>query len=127
MDVLLRGCWTDISSKRENIVMAKIECKVVKCSHNKAGVCHANCVEIVGSSAKRDYDTACKSYLNKIHYSELTANKYSEGSCDCLTCSVESCSYNDNNRLCTLGNIKVDGEAAEYYTHTSCSSFQREK
>lgn len=47
--VRLRGfCWTDILSERENGVMAKIDCEVVKCSHNKAGVCYANCMEIVG-------------------------------------------------------------------------------
>ena len=32
--------------------MAKIDCEVTNCSHNKSGECYANCVDIVGSSAK---------------------------------------------------------------------------
>ncbi|WP_425059929.1 hypothetical protein SCACP_05570 [Sporomusa carbonis] len=103
--------------------MAKIDCQVTNCSHNKSGVCYANCVDIVGSSAKKDYDTACGSYLNRLHYSELTNNVLSSGSCDCLKCTVETCTFNSNN-LCTLDNIQVSGKNAEYHTQTECSSFR---
>lgn len=103
--------------------MAKINCTVGNCSHNKSGVCYANCVAIVGSSAARDFDTACGSFLNKLHYAELTNNTLGSGSADCLTCSVESCRYNKN-ELCTLDSIQVSGENAEYYTQTACFSFE---
>lgn len=104
--------------------MDKIACGVNNCSHNKSGVCYANCVDIVGSSARKDYDTACGSFLNKLHYSELTNNTLSSGSCDCLKCTVETCTYNSNH-LCNLGSIRVGGEYnVQYHTQTSCHSFK---
>jgi hypothetical protein len=103
--------------------MTKINCAVQECSHNKKGVCYANCVDIVGSSAKEEYDTACGAFLNKLHYAELTNNTVGEGACDCLKCSVETCTFNKNN-LCALDAIQVSGQAAEYYTQTQCSSFK---
>ena len=103
--------------------MAKISCTATTCSHNKSGECYANCIQIVGNSAQKDGDTACGSFLNRLHYSELTNNTYSEGSCDCLTCVVESCKYNEN-RLCSRGDILVQGDTAEYYSDTECHSFE---
>jgi hypothetical protein len=102
--------------------MTKINCAVEQCSHNKQGVCYANCVDIVGSSAIDDFDTACGAFLNKLHYSELTNNTLGHGACNCLTCSVETCVFNENN-LCALHDIEVTGRAAEY-TQTQCSSFK---
>lgn len=102
--------------------MAKINCQVTNCSHNNSGLCYANCVDIVGSSVKKDYDTCCGSFLNKLHYSELTCNTLSSGSCDCLKCTVVTCAFNSN-KLCTLDNIQVGGEHVEYYTQTECDSF----
>lgn len=106
--------------------MAKIECGATTCSHNKSGVCFANCIDIVGSSANKDCDTACGSFLNRLHYSDLTNNILSEGSCDCLKCTVDTCHYHSNN-LCTLDSIQVRGENAEYYTQTECNSFKAKK
>lgn len=104
--------------------MARINCEVTNCSHNKTGVCYANCVDIVGSSAKKDVDTSCGSYLNRLHYSELTNNTVSQGSCDCLKCSVETCHYNSNN-LCRLDDINVSGVGhVEYHNQTECGSFK---
>jgi hypothetical protein len=103
--------------------MARIDCGVTNCSHNKSSVCYANCVDISGSSSLKAYDTCCSSYLNRLHYSELTSNTLSSGSCDCLKCTVETCTFNHNN-LCTLDNIQVSGENAEYHTQTECSSFK---
>lgn len=104
--------------------MTRINCEVERCSHNKRGVCYANCVDIVGSSAKEEYDTACASFLNKLHYSELTNNTLSEGACECLKCTAETCTFNENN-LCTLDGIQVSGRAVELYTQTECASFER--
>lgn len=103
--------------------MSRIHCQVTNCSHNKDYVCFANCVDIVGSSARKEYDTSCGSFLNRLHYSELTNNTLSSGSCDCLKCTVETCTYNKNN-LCSLGDIEVSGENAEYHNQTECSSFK---
>lgn len=103
--------------------MAKIGCRVTACSHNHSGVCYANCVDIVGSSAKKDSETCCGSFLNKLVYSELTNNTLSSGSCDCLKCTVETCTFNRNN-LCVLESIQVSGENVEYHTQTECASFQ---
>ena len=105
--------------------MAKINCEVTKCSHNKSSVCYANCVDIVGNSAVKESRTCCGSFLNKSHYSELTNNVLSSGSCDCLKCSVETCTYNDN-KLCSLQTIQVSGDGVEYYTQTRCSSFKHQ-
>lgn len=101
----------------------RINCEVERCSHNDSGVCYANCVDIVGSSAKEDYDTSCGSFLNKLTYSELLNNTVGEGACDCLTCSVENCTFNEN-KLCTLEDIDVSGQAVEIYTQTKCASFK---
>jgi hypothetical protein len=103
--------------------MAKINCEVTNCSHNNAGECYANCIDIVGSSAKKEYDTCCGSFLNNLTYSELTNNTLSAGSCDCLKCTVETCKFHDNH-LCTLDHIQVSGQGAQYYTQTDCSSFK---
>lgn len=103
--------------------MATIKCQVNVCSHNKSGECYANCVDIVGSSAIEDYDTCCGSFLNKLNYSTLTNNTLSSGPCDCLKCTVETCSFNNNN-LCKLDDIQVSGEKVYYYTQTACESFK---
>lgn len=103
--------------------MSRINCEVTSCSHNKSQVCYANCVDIVGASAKAEKGTCCGSFLSKTVYSELTNNVLSAGSCDCLKCSVETCVYNKN-YLCSLDSIQVSGENAEYYTHTGCASFK---
>jgi hypothetical protein len=103
--------------------MPKINCEVTKCSHNNSGVCYANCIDIVGNSAAKKSQTCCGSYLDKLHYSELTNNVLGSGSCDSLRCSVETCTYNDN-KLCSLDAIQVSGNDAEYYTQTDCSSFK---
>jgi hypothetical protein len=103
--------------------MARINCEVTNCSHNKYGVCYANCVDIVGSSAKEDFDTACGSFLHRLHYAELTNNILGSGSSDCLKCTVETCTFNNNN-LCTLDDIRVSGKNAEYHTQTACVSFK---
>lgn len=103
--------------------MAKINCAVHDCSHNKSGTCYANSVDIVGNSAQTSSDTCCGAFLSKLHYSELTNNVLSSGSCDSLKCTVETCAFQDN-KLCTLDNIQVSGENAEYHTQTACVSFK---
>ena len=122
MDVLSKVYWIDILNNGV-IEMSKVNCNVIACSHNKSGVCYANCVDIVGSSAIEDNDTCCGSFLNKLHYSELTNNTLSSGSCDCLKCTVETCTFNNNN-LCKLEAIQVNGEGVSYYTQTACESFR---
>lgn len=123
MAVPLKAYWIGILNKKGGLKVAKINCEVSSCSHNKSFVCYANCVDIVGSSAKKERSTCCGSFLNNLLYSELTNNVLSSGSCDCLKCTVETCTYHSNN-LCTLDNIQVSGGNAEYYTHTACASFK---
>jgi hypothetical protein len=103
--------------------MAKISCEVTNCSHNNNGECYANCVDIVGSSAEKEGDTCCGSFLNKLTYAGLTNNTLSSGSCDCLKCTVGTCKYHDNH-LCTLEHIQVRGQEVQYHTQTDCSSFK---
>ena len=64
MDAPLKVYWNAILSKEEKVKMAKISCEVPNCSHNNSGVCHANLVGIVGSSAQKENDTCCSSFLN---------------------------------------------------------------
>ena len=125
MGVLLRAYSIDILNKG-GIKMARINCSVANCSHNSTGLCYANSIDIVGSSARKDYDTCCGSFLNKLHYSELTNNTLSSGPCDYLKCTVETCSFNSN-KLCTLDNIQVSGQKVEYHTQTECDSFTLKK
>lgn len=102
--------------------MVKIDCEVSNCSHNNGGICYANAVGIVGSSAQTENDTCCSSFLHERIYAKLTNDKSETGACDRLTCSVGTCAYN-NNHLCTLDNIQVTGSQSEYYTQTDCGSF----
>lgn len=103
--------------------MNKIDCTVNNCSHNKSGVCYANRVNIGGKGAKSDCETCCGSFLDKAHYSTLTNNTNSEGSCDCLVCEVTTCSYNDN-KLCSAELISVSGNDVNLYTETKCETFK---
>ena len=103
--------------------MNKIDCSVSNCSHNKEGLCYANRINIGGKSAVNDCQTCCGSFLNKLLYSDLTNNINGDGSCDCLVCHVKSCSHNEN-CLCSLENIQVDGANPEIYTETFCKSFE---
>jgi len=102
--------------------MEKINCEVTNCSHNDSGICHANIVGIVGSSAQRENDTCCSSFLNELTYAHLTNNALESGACDSLKCSVVTCAYNSNH-LCTLEEIKIKKKNADYYTQTDCASF----
>lgn len=43
-----------------------------------------------------------------------------------LACSVDTCAYNDE-RMCCLKSIKVDGSKADTERDTCCSSFSRER
>lgn len=104
--------------------MSKINCCVKNCSHNKEGICFSNFVSIVGASAKKDCDTCCSSFLDKNHYSTLTNNTESSGSCDSLICKVESCTYN-NNCICQLDSIVINGEEAKLYSETNCGSYKK--
>lgn len=103
--------------------MAKIVCGVGECSHNKLGECYANFVSIVGVSAKEDCDTCCSSFLDKITYADLTSNHITGDACTCLDCKVETCAHNENS-LCNLDHIKVDGDNVNAYSETNCLSFQ---
>ncbi|MBE6071022.1 MAG: DUF1540 domain-containing protein [Clostridium butyricum] len=102
--------------------MQKINCDVNICSHNKEGICYSNRVDIGGVSASTSSGTCCGSFLNKNLYSDLTSNTNSQGKCDSLVCTAETCSYNEN-KLCTLSSINVSGSRSQIYTETECSSF----
>lgn len=103
--------------------MSKIDCSVNNCSHNKSGVCYANRINIGGESASKETDTCCGSFLNKHHYSDLTDNTLTSGSCDVIVCNAQSCAYNEN-CLCNLDDIQVVGDNPEVYTSTCCASFR---
>ena len=103
--------------------MNKINCSVNNCSHNEKGACYANRVNVGGKGAKDSCDTCCGSFLDKVHYSKLTNNTNSNGSCDCLVCEVETCGYN-NNKLCSAETISVSGNNVNIYTETNCSTFK---
>lgn len=103
--------------------MQKINCDVNNCSHNKEGVCYSNRVDI-GSTSCTDNDTCCGSFLDRRHYSDLTNNTNSSGSCDCLICKATECTHNENCN-CTLSSINVSGSHANIYTETCCESYEK--
>lgn len=104
--------------------MAKINCDVTNCSHNKEHVCYANIINVVGQSAEKDDDTCCASFLDSAHYSDLTNNINQEGSeCTAITCTVHTCNYNSNN-LCHADSIHVNGNNANLYSETNCLTFK---
>ncbi|MBC6696066.1 DUF1540 domain-containing protein [Terrisporobacter mayombei] len=105
--------------------MAKIDCSVTNCSHNKSSICYANIVNISGGAAEKECNTCCDSFLDYKHYSNLTNNTNDAGPCDALVCSVETCVYN-NNKACTADGIQVDfhGNEPVIYTETNCATFK---
>lgn len=105
--------------------MNKINCDVNNCSHNKSGVCFSNRVDIGGQGATNSYDTCCGSFLDRKHYSTLTNNTNSNGSCDALICKAFTCKYNENT-ICTLPSINVSkvNNTAVLYSETFCDSFE---
>ena len=105
--------------------MAKINCDVTNCSYNSSGVCFSNRVDIGGMAYCGENDTCCGSFLDKKHYSDLANCSENSGPCDCLVCKVSSCSHNEN-CLCNLSSIQVNGGNANLYTETNCGSFDKE-
>ena len=105
--------------------MAKINCSVTNCSHNKSAICYANIVNISGGAATKECNTCCDSFLDYKHYSNLTNNTNDLGPCDALVCSVETCVYN-HNKACTADGIQVDshGDEPKIYTETNCATFK---
>lgn len=103
--------------------MAKINCNVTNCSHNKSNICYSNIVNIKGGKAKDACNTSCGNFLNKKEYSTLTNNTNSDGPCDALVCTVQTCVYNKN-EACTAENITVNGNNVVIYTEANCSTFK---
>ena len=103
--------------------MAKINCNVTNCSHNKSRVCYSNIVNIKGGQAKEFSNTSCGNFLDMKDYSTLTNNTNSSGPCDALVCTVQTCIYNEN-QACTAESIKVSGDNVVVYTEANCSTFK---
>ena len=103
--------------------MNKINCSVNNCCHNSTGVCYANRINVGGEGASNANETCCGSFLDKQHYSTLTNNTNTDGPCDCIVCSAETCTYN-NNKLCNADNIQVSGNDVRLYTEAICSTFK---
>jgi hypothetical protein len=96
----------------------------MNCSHNKSGACFSNRVNIGGNGATESSTTCCGSFLDEKLYGSLTNNVENNGGpCDCLVCSVETCSHNEN-CLCNLSSIDVSGFNSRIYEETSCDSFE---
>ena len=103
--------------------MNKINCSADNCAHNNQGICYANRIDVGGKGTTNERGTCCGSFLDKKHYSTLTNNTNANGPCDCIVCSAEKCTYN-NNKLCTADTIQVSGHDAQIYTETICSTFE---
>lgn len=103
--------------------MAKINCNVTNCSHNKSNICYSNIVNIKGGKAKDACNTSCGNFLDERDYSTLTNNTNSDGPCDALVCTVQTCVYNKN-EACTAENITVNGNNVVVYTEANCSTFK---
>lgn len=104
--------------------MAKINCTVSNCSHNKSNICYSNIVNINGGDSKEVCNTCCGNFLDEKTYSNLTNNTNASGPCKALVCNVESCIYN-HNLGCTADGIDVSGDNANLYTETNCTTFER--
>ena len=106
--------------------MSKINCNVTNCSHNDERVCYANIINVSGGNAREETDTSCASFLDSLVYSQLNNNVNVPGhSCSAITCTVGSCDYNSN-KLCKADSIKVNGNNANLYSETNCSTFKHE-
>jgi hypothetical protein len=103
--------------------MHKINCTVDNCSHYKEGVCYANRINVGTKGACSSSETCCGSFLDKHHYSTLTNNTYADGPCDCIVCTADHCTYNEN-KLCTAETIQVDGNNVKLYSEAKCDTFK---
>ncbi len=103
--------------------MARVRCQAETCSHNSAGTCYANGIDVCGGMAEAKEETSCSSFLDKTIYSSLTNNTETGGDCDRIACSVMSCIY-QNSGACTAEAIEVGGHRATAYHETACNTFR---
>lgn len=105
--------------------MAKINCDVTNCSHNKSNTCFANRINVSGGNADKECETCCATFLDKALYSTLTNNTNDYGKdCSAIVCDVKTCYYNEN-KLCTADSINVFGENVNLYEETNCGTFKK--
>lgn len=105
--------------------MTNVRCSVSSCSYYKSNKCFAEVVNIGGKGACDECSTCCGSFLNKALYSNLAEFTSMRGQTAEVTCSANTCTYNENG-YCALDSIDVGGDAnANIYTETNCQSFEK--
>ena len=102
--------------------MDRINCTVSNCSHNGSNICYADRINVGGNGAESSSSTCCASFLDRTNYGNLTNNLSRSAQCDSLVCNVFTCTHNENN-LCGLNTITIDGSLVNIYSETSCSNF----
>lgn len=102
--------------------MQQINCDINHCLHNKSSICYSSRVHIGGVNVSSKRGTWCDSFLDGNLHNNVTNNANCNSQCYSLTCEVENCSNNSNNR-CNLQYIEVSGTKSPIYAQTKCSSF----
>jgi len=107
--------------------MPKLSCGVQTCIYNQDKYCIRNRIHIQGSNAKKDWETQCGSFKlkqeeNKNIYSTEFARFGAINEHLSIDCDSVNCAYNEN-KLCTKGNVKIEGNDALQRYDTECKSF----
>lgn len=104
--------------------MPKVRCNVENCSYNERHTCYAVEILISGQGAINEELTCCGSFLNKEAYSNLGEFANYKRPTNNVSCKVETCKYQMNDK-CTKQEIEVDSRTpAHIYIETCCNSFQ---
>ena len=106
--------------------MPRINCSVENCSYNHGKYCCASIVNIDGSGANITEATCCRTFLDRMGYTNVNASKVQDTvEVDAIMCKVDTCVYHRGEH-CTLQEIEVGSLVkTEVYTQTDCLSFDR--
>lgn len=102
--------------------MTNLDCSVRNCTYNKDESCCREGIHVEGASAKVTEDTCCESFAEKKSNCCVCAVEDAKKPTD-VSCSVESCIYNENCR-CDAEHIGIAGRDACRCDETECASFR---
>ncbi|MFL0268817.1 DUF1540 domain-containing protein [Candidatus Clostridium radicumherbarum] len=115
-----------------------LSCSALNCVHNMTGLCSANQIHVIGSSAYSSAETMCNTFAEKgiknafTHLTNMNipgevkqvfTNTSIEMS-PVIKCDALNCTYNDN-RACSASHVQVHGPDASSTEGTQCETFRK--
>jgi len=103
--------------------MPVLDCSVKNCNYNKSYACCLEDINVEGHEANVPNSTACGSFKQDSDQTTSSTNEdmYPQPVVE-IDCEAENCTFNEECK-CAADHIKIEGNHAEHYTETECSSF----